>query len=218
VIDVVTPIARVAVALGLIALVTAAPAGAAGWVTGAPLSPAGRVARTPMVALTPSGERFVAWEQLQLGSSTPEGIAVRIAPPSGEFGPAQLLPDTNEFDPSLTVGADGTAALAWIDVSAKAIHIARRAPGQASFVEATPLAVPAGEFPDTLHIVVTGGDVFASFDSRSDLDTSNIWAARARRSPPPRGSPPARDTRTSSGSSPTTACSPTTMSRMVGHR
>jgi hypothetical protein len=112
-----------------------------------------------MVALTPSGQRIVAWEQLQTGSSNPQGIAVRIAPPGGDFGPTQLFADPNEFDPSLRAGADGTVALVWD--SHDGLHIARLAPGASSFAQAAslPLGAPVREAPD---VAVQGGDVYVA--------------------------------------------------------
>src|SRR5512133_3975726 len=97
---------------GIAALAAFSPAGAyaAGWITGPPVSAAGGVAVTPMIAVAPSGERFVAWERTKTGDFDQLGLAVRVAPTGGDFGDVQLIPDEDEDDVSLTVGSDGTAA------------------------------------------------------------------------------------------------------------
>lgn len=167
---------RGAVTSALLAVLPCASAQAAGWVTGPPLSPAGRVARAPMVALTPSGARIVAWEQLQTGSSNIEGIGVRIAAPGADFGPEQLLPDPSEHDPSLTTGADGTAALVW--GSRGAVHLARLTPGQSTFTELTPVAASVTGAP---ALAVQDGAIYVAFGTRDTPGTlvnSSIEAVR----------------------------------------
>jgi PKD domain len=157
----------VAAALALGAAAT--PAGAAGWVTAAPVSAAGDIAVTPAVALTPAGERLVAWVRLAPGSSDELGLAVRVAPPGGDFGPVQLLADPDAEGVSLTTGSDGTAALVW--GSDENLHIATRAPGQGSFIEATPF--PLGGFESgSPKVVMQGGDVYVTV--ASDSDTSGV--------------------------------------------
>ena len=167
----------------LVAAAAAAPsAGAAGWVTGAPLSPPDRQALTPMVGLTASGERVVAWEQRRDGvdRTEAEGIATRMAPPGGDFGPAQLVGDANASDPTLATGADDTVALAWRD--GERLRIARRAPGAGRFTEAAPFAFPAGTSPsDPPQLAVQGGDVFVAVATRAsagNVQTSTIRALR----------------------------------------
>ena len=81
-----------------------------------------------MVAVSPSGERLVAWERITPGGSGHLGLAARVAPPGGDFGDVQLINDTGVEDPSLTVGADGGAALVWF--SGTSLHIAIRAAGR----------------------------------------------------------------------------------------
>src|SRR4051794_11761396 len=123
-----------AVGVATLAVATPAAAHAAGWITGAPLSAPAEIAFTPMAAQAPSGERIVAWERRTPGD-TRLGFAVRVAPPGGDFGAAQLIPDAVAFDPSLTVGDDGTAALVWVDFEgvSQVLHVATRAPGRGAF-------------------------------------------------------------------------------------
>jgi len=173
-------------AIPLLALVVAAAAapsaGAAGWVTGPPLSPPDRQALTPMVGLTPSGDRAVAWEQRKDGAdrTEAEGIATRIAPAGGDFGPVQLVGDGNASSPALATGADDTVALAWRD--GEKLRIARRAPGQTRFTEVAPFAFPAGtSVSGTPELAVQGGDVFvavATQASPGNIRTSTIRALR----------------------------------------
>ena len=108
------PPVAAALALG----VAATQAGAAGWITGTPVSAAGDIAVTPAVALSPSGERFVAWVRLAPGSSDELGSPSVVAPPGGDFGPVQLLADPDAEGVSLTTGSDGTAALVWTSIKA----------------------------------------------------------------------------------------------------
>jgi PKD domain len=156
---------------------------AAGWVTGPALSPPDKIAADAQVAVTPSGERIVAWEQQTTDpSSNPEGIAVRIAPPGGDFGPEQLILSDAEA-PTLTVGADGTAAIAWIAFAAHAeLHIARRAPGQAGFTEVSPLDLGAGVGVESVAVSVRDGVVYVAYETRFDTANetfnSEIRAAR----------------------------------------
>ena len=157
----------VAAALALGAAAT--PAGAAGWITGTPVSAPGDIAVTPAVALSPSGESFVAWVRLAPGSSDELGLAVRVAPPGGGFGPVQLLADPDAEGVSLTTGSDGTAALVW--TSDQSLHIATRAPGQGSFIEATPFVLGGFE-SGAPKVVMQGGDVYVTVGTESD--TANV--------------------------------------------
>ncbi|HUO75247.1 MAG TPA: PKD domain-containing protein [Solirubrobacteraceae bacterium] len=163
-----TSLLRIAVAA--LALAVPASAGATGWVTGPPVSPAGVVALAPKVAVTPSGARIVAWEELQNGTFDVQDVAVRVAPPGGDFGPAQLFTNANDEDLSLGVGADGTAALVWSDTTSQheaTLHVARLAPGDASFTEMTP--APLGSrLRDAPQVTVQGGDVYAALDSTDE--------------------------------------------------
>ncbi len=164
--------------LTLAAALSCAPAAhAAGWVDSGPLSPADRVATQPQAVITPGGERVIAWVQnLQNGFSA-ENISVRAAPPGGDFGPTQTF--SGQVDgPRLAVAPDGTVALAWVDFSTRTVHIARRAPGQASFVDATPLTVPGGETPFNVHLAFSGTDAIVSFESFVSQTATSIWAAR----------------------------------------
>ena len=69
-----------------------ARAHAAGWVSSGPLTPPDRTAVDAHVALTPSGERVVAWIQFDATGQQPENISVRVAPPGGDFGPDADIP------------------------------------------------------------------------------------------------------------------------------
>src|SRR3954464_11965411 len=126
----------------LATLVFTSQAGAVGWVTSRALSRPDREALAPKVAVTPSGERVIAWQQVVPGavSSAPEGIGVRVAPPGGDFGAAQLLPDATASAPTLVTGGDDNVGIAW--VGGDKLHVARRAPGAAAFTEGTPLQLP----------------------------------------------------------------------------
>ena len=160
-----------------VALLCAPAAQGAGWVASGPLSPPDRVATEPQVIITPSGGRVIAWVQNLADGFTVENISVRVAPPGGDFGQIQTF--VGRVDgPQLAVGPDGTVALAWVDFSAHTVHIARLTPGQASFVEATPLTVPGGETPSNLHLAFVGSDAVVSFDSFVQQGPSSIWAAR----------------------------------------
>ncbi len=155
--------ALLAAAALMVAVLPAGTAQAAGWITGAPLSPAGQVATTPLVATTPGGDRIVAWEsQKKADPNTTEGIAIRVAAPGQEFGPTQLLATDSVSDLSLTVGADGTAALAWSGDGA--LHVARRAAGQASFTEVT--ALPVADVR-SLAAAVDGGAVDLAYETET---------------------------------------------------
>jgi PKD repeat protein len=161
----------------LAAAVLAPSAGAAGWVTGQPLSPPDRQAIDPQVGVTPSGERIAVWRQLKPGTNfDEEGIAVRIAPPGGDFGPVQLLGDGSASQPELATGADDNVALAWLDGGK--LHIARRPPGASSFTDAAPLPVD----PDSrsqLHVAVQGGDVYVAYATSGSIGNDEITSIRA---------------------------------------
>jgi hypothetical protein len=159
-------------------LVSAPAAHAAGWASTGPLSPEGKVATDPQVALTPSGERIAAWiERGPTGGSGP--LVVRTAPPAGDFGPPQKFDGAFEA-PQLVAGRDGTVGLGFIDAQARAVRIARRAPGQTSFTEAPALAPAPTEFPFPLNLAVSGGDVWVGFSSfaQGNPSTSSVWVAR----------------------------------------
>ena len=124
-----------------------------------------------MIALTSSGERIVAWEQLQVGTGNVEGIAVRVAPAGGNFGPVQQLTDTNASQESLTVGSDGTAALVWVGGTPgfNVIRIARLDPGQTSFAQATSWAANAPIIRRP-SVAIGGGDIYVAFDTEQNLN------------------------------------------------
>jgi PKD domain len=168
---------RVAVLLAAVgaALAGTPAASATGWVATGPLSPADRIAVGPEVAIAPDGERIAAWIEVGDGPSAPGGISVRVAPPHGPFGPTQTFTGS-DGQLQLAVGNDGTIALAWINSELGKIQVARREPGQSSFVEAGSLGVPV-ETPSDLRIAVSGGDVFMAFETGAGFSTS-IWAAR----------------------------------------
>jgi hypothetical protein len=166
------------------AAATAPAAGAAGWVTGEPLSPPDREALGPMLGLTPSGDRIVAWEQRKQGANgtETEGIAARIAPGGGTFGPVQLLGDGSSFDPTLATGADDSAAIAWF--TGGKLHVARRTPGSSRFVEAAPFNLPGSAFvrdSDPASVAIQGGDVYVAIgleDFPGNLLNTEIRAFR----------------------------------------
>ena len=157
--------------LPVLTMLLPASAQALGWVTGLPLSPAGQVARHPMLALTPSGERIVACEQLQVGTGNVEGLAVRVAPAGGHFGPVQQLTDTNASQESLTVGSDGTAALVWVGGTPgfSVIRIARLDSGHTSFAQATSWAANA-PIVRRPSVAIGGGDIYVAFDTEQNLN------------------------------------------------
>jgi hypothetical protein len=168
----------------LLALMLAVPASAsaAGWVTGPSLSPAGQVAVEPRVAVTPAGERVVAWQQIAPGANA---TVVRIAPPGGAFGAPQIFPTGDGEDLSLTSGSDGTVALAWTDTPSSAgtnLHLARLAPGRASFTEATPVPF-GGEMRDAPHVAIQNGDVYVTVDSQRFDGNVESTAVRVVRLP-----------------------------------
>jgi hypothetical protein len=161
----------------LATLAAASSAAAVGWVTGAPLSPGDRLAAQPQLVVTPDGERVVAWIQ-QLPSHAVENVSVRVAPPGGDFGPAQAFPGAPD-SLQLGVGTDGTIALTWVDTAAHVLEAARRIPGESQFTLASPLAVTPGELPTAPHLAMNGSDVFIAFGSiTADQSASSIWAAR----------------------------------------
>jgi PKD repeat protein len=154
------------------------PAGAAGWITGPPVSAAAGVAAVPMAAVSPSGERLVAWERIKPGSSDHLGLAVRVAPPGGDFGDVQLINDAGVEDPSLTVGSDGTAALVWF--SGTSLHIATRPPGKPSFTEVSPFPLGGGDFTAP-KVVMVGGDVYVTVATRTSQGNVAISSVDALR-------------------------------------
>lgn len=168
---------RVAVLLGAVGAALAGPpaASATGWVATGPLSPADRIAVGPEVAIALDGERIVAWIDVGDGPGAPGGISVRVAPPHGAFGPTQTFTGS-DGELQLAVGSDGTIALAWINSELGKIQVARREPGQSSFIQAGSLGVPV-EVPSDLRIAVSGGDVFIALETGAGFSTS-IWAAR----------------------------------------
>jgi hypothetical protein len=157
-----------------------ARAHAAGWVSSGPLTPPDRTAVDAHVALTPSGERVVAWIQFDATGQQPENISVRVAPPGGDFGPTQTFPDAPFDGLRLATGADGTIALAWT-VGPHTLHIARRAPGATSFVDER-LGVPGEEFIFSPSLAVTGGDAYVALSSFTGsgliTESSSVWVAR----------------------------------------
>ena len=159
-----------------------ASAQALGWVTGLPLSPAGQVARHPLIAVTSSGERIVAWEQLQVGTGNVEGIAVRVAPAGGNFGSIQQLTDTNASQESLTVGSDGTAALVWVGGTPgfNVIRSARLDPGQTSFAQATSWAANA-PIVRRPSVAIGGGDIYVAFDTEQNLNPMVVTTVQIAR-------------------------------------
>ena len=172
--------------IAALVVVFAAPASAqaTGWVTSGPLSPPDRTAVDPQVVLTPDGGRVIAWSQRGADGNTPENVSVRSAPPGGDFGAAQTFAGPFD-DVHLATGADGTVALAWRDDAAHTVHIARRAPGQTTFTEATPLVVttqvPAPQTVFGLSLVVTGGDAYLAYNSKGQNANSlrtDVWVAQ----------------------------------------
>jgi hypothetical protein len=164
------------------ALIAPASAQAVGWVTGAPLSPQARLALSPMVALAPSGERIVAWQQ-EDGNGTSEAMVVRTAPLGGGFGASQQLPVSQPSDASLTVGSDGTAALVWLDstfTQNSEVEIARRAPGQTSFQEMRPFPLGATS-NNAPAVTVQGGDVYVAQDTIVEQASTITTSVRALR-------------------------------------
>jgi hypothetical protein len=157
-------------------LAAATSASAAGWLTGPPVSASGDDVLTPLTAVTPSGERIVAWERLDPTTGNRFGLAVRVAQPGADLGPVQLISDPDEEDPSLTVGTDGTVALVW--ASDRTLHIATRAPGQQAFAEVPPF--PLGGSPeDVPKVAMRGGDVYVTLSTRTDVGTVEVSAIQA---------------------------------------
>ena len=142
-----------------------------------PLSDPGRIAADPQIAVTPGGETVVAWRQTT-PAGVPENVSVRTAPAGGDFGPAQTL-DGAAGALELTAGADGTVALAWVDFRTRTVNIARRAPGEAAFTRATPLAAPM-ESIGGLQLAVSQGDAYVAFSSfiQGMNSASSVWLAR----------------------------------------
>ena len=168
---------RFAAPLAALLLVAAVPptAEAVGWVTGPPLSPGDRFARDPSTGVTPSGERIVAWEQ-QTATQASEGIAVRIAPPTGDFGDQTLIPGSaGAFFPVVATGPDDNVALAWLTPGM--LHVAVRAPGATGFTEATPIAVTDAISPP--EVLIQGGTVFLGLQSANSGGSVQTTAVSA---------------------------------------
>lgn len=152
-------------------------ADAASWVTSGPLSPPGKVAVTPQLVVTPGGERIAAWVQEGQDGLTGENVSVRSAPPGGDFGATQTFAG-NPFGLQTATAADGSVAIGWVEFASRTVHIARRAPGQATFTEATPLVIAGQENPFGLDIAFRGGDVFAAVVSSRQTGGRgrSVWA------------------------------------------
>ena len=152
-------------------------ADAANWVSSQPLSPAAKVAVTPQLMVTPSGERVLAWVQEGQDGLSAENVSIRTAPPGGDFGPTQTIPAKAQ-GLQMAMSADGTLALGWTESGSRTVHIARRAPGQTSFTEATPLVVPGEETPFGVDIAFRGADVFGTTISnrQSGGRGRSVWA------------------------------------------
>jgi hypothetical protein len=146
------------------ACVFAPAAHAVGWVTSGPLSPPDRVPVQLQAVVAPGGERAIAWVQEVPSRFTFENVSVRVAAPGGGFGPIQTFPGFPD-SPRLAVTGDGTLVLAWIDISTGAVHVARRAPGQQSFVEANPFLVPGGQGVSALALSAEGDDAILAVTS-----------------------------------------------------
>jgi hypothetical protein len=148
-------------------------------VTSPPLSPADGVANFPQVTVTPSGERVIAWVQDQIDGFTGENVSIRTAEPGADFRPAQTIPG----DPSnlqMATAADGTVAIAWIDLNSHSLHVARLVPGQSTFVEATPFVPPTGETPLSVSIAWSGTDLFAAGDAEvlGGSGSGSVWVTK----------------------------------------
>jgi hypothetical protein len=169
------PTLGVALALGF-----APGAGAARYVSTQALSPPDRVSVDPNVLVLPSGERIVAWTQNLSDGFSGDNVSVRSAPAGGDFGATQTFPGIGNFAGlQAAAGADGTVALAWTNSVTNTVHIARRAPGETSFTEATPLkATNEGSFG--VHLAMSGGDAYVAFQSftQSATHPSSVWVAR----------------------------------------
>jgi hypothetical protein len=161
-------------------LAAATSASAAGWLTGPPVSAQTDDVLTPVVAASPTGERFVAWLRIDARTGSTFGLAVRVAQPGGDFGPVQLIADPSAENPSLTVGSDGTAALVWS--SDGTIRIATRTPGQGSFIEATPFQL-GGFAADAPRVVMSGGTVLVTVSTRNRAGTIETSAIHALQLP-----------------------------------
>ena len=163
-----------AILLGL-----APAAHAATWATTAPLSPENHIANEPQVAVTPSGERIVAWLDTTFNGPT-QDVSVRTASAGADPGPTQTF--SGLFSGlQLAAGPDGTVALSWVDFRNHAIHIARRAPGESKFTEATPVVPTTTEDFGGGRLVVTNGDAYVATTSFSGFritTSSSVWLAR----------------------------------------
>ena len=170
------PISLVTTIIAL--LLVPATAGAVGWVAGPPLSGPGVLSVSPVVTITPSGERIVAWQQRKANDRfNSDTILIRTAPAGSDFGPAQKLAIDFADGVSLTSGADGTVALVW--ESGTTLHIARRAPGETTFTEVQPLAVDRVNSPPA--VAVSGGDIDVAFDNEVSVNNVETTAIRAAR-------------------------------------
>jgi PKD domain len=134
-----------------------------------------------MVALAPSGERIVAWEQQSPGTGT-EGFGTRIAAPGADFAAAQVVSAPQILQRALVAGADGTAALVWLSdgpASSTLLNIARRTPGQDRFVAVAPVAL--GAAGEEFSSVIVGGDVDVVVHTISQQRTVETDTIRAYR-------------------------------------
>ena len=162
------------------ALALAPAAGAAQYASSPALSPPDRASVDPNVLVLPSGERIIAWTQNLSDGFSGENVSVRSAPPGGDFGDSQTFPGIGNFAGlQAAVGSDGTVALAWTNSITNTIHIARRAPGETSFTEGTPLQA-TDESSFGVHLALSGGDAYVAFESfkQSPTSPSSIWVAR----------------------------------------
>lgn len=156
-----------------------AAASATGWVTSPPLSPPDRVANFPQVTVTQSGERVIAWIQDQIDGFTGENVSIRKALPGEDFGPAQTIPG-DPSDLQMATAPDGTVAIAWVDLNSRSLHVARLAPGENAFVEATPFVPPNGETPLSVDIAWSGTDLFAAGDAEvlGGSGSGSVWVTK----------------------------------------
>ena len=90
------------------ALMPIAAAPGAGW--SPPVTLGGDEARTPRVAMTPSGEAIVAWGP-KLDSDAATQVAIR--PPGGVFGSPQTLAGSSFYVDFLAADDDGNATAVW---------------------------------------------------------------------------------------------------------
>jgi hypothetical protein len=176
---------------GVLTLVFAAPASAAGPAWLEPVSLSGQSASAPAPAIGAAGDAVAVWAR-QVDSAS--RVEARVRAPGGGYGDVQALGSPGATTPDVGVAADGTAVAAW--AQGAGVAFALRPPG-GSFGAAQLLPADSGSGDVTeLRVVVSAsgdaliaynrGKAFASIRAAGDmagapvaLSTGNACELRA---------------------------------------